>query len=88
MWSEQVHQEGTAAMPCSDLRTKPGGGVSAVPAFAVFARTFGFVIDPRRVRIPRDKGKVERRVRTLHAHLGDSGWSPTKCEAENCRRWP
>ncbi|MCU0636101.1 MAG: IS21 family transposase [Gemmatimonadaceae bacterium] len=48
-----------------------GAGPSAVlsPAFAVFARTCGFVIDPCRVRTPRDKGKVERRVRTLHAHL-------------------
>jgi transposase len=48
-----------------------GAGPSAVlsPAFAVFARTCGFVFDPCRARTPRDEGKVERRVRTLHAHL-------------------
>jgi hypothetical protein len=33
------------------------------PAFAAFARSCGFVVDPCRVRTPRETGNVERRVR-------------------------
>ena len=48
-----------------------GAGPTAVltPAFVAFARSCGVVVDPCRVRTPRDKGKVERRVRVLHESL-------------------
>lgn len=48
-----------------------GAGPSAVftPAFQAFATSCGFTIDPCRVRTPRDKGKVERRVRVIHTAL-------------------
>jgi hypothetical protein len=48
-----------------------GAGPTAVftPAFQAFATSCGFTIDPCRVRTPRDKGKVERRVRVVHAAL-------------------
>lgn len=48
-----------------------GAGPTAVlaPAFQTFATACGFAVDPCRVRTPRDKGKVERRVRVIHDAL-------------------
>lgn len=48
-----------------------GAGPSATltPAFQAFARSCGFTVDACRARTPQDKGKVERRVRTMHTSL-------------------
>ena len=50
-----------------------GAGPSAVitPAFATFARTCGFAVDPCRARTGSDKGKVERAVRTDRGAFAD-----------------
>ena len=50
-----------------------GAGPSAVisPAFATFARTCGFSVDPCRARTGSDKGKVERAVRTDRGVFAD-----------------
>ncbi|CAN5143697.1 IS21-like element ISMac9 family transposase [soil metagenome] len=57
-----------------------GAGPSAVitPAFATFARTCGFAVDPCRARTGSDKGKVERAVRTDRGAFADlfvADWS-------------
>jgi transposase len=48
-----------------------GAGPSAVltPAFQAFASSCGFAVEACRVRTPREKGKVERRVRVVHEAL-------------------
>lgn len=48
-----------------------GAGPTAVitEAYKAYAREAGFVVDPCRVRSPRDKGKVERQVRTERGEL-------------------
>lgn len=48
-----------------------GGGPTAVltPAFQAFATSCGFAVEACRVRTPREKGKVERRVRVVHQAL-------------------
>jgi hypothetical protein len=50
-----------------------GAGPTAVlsPAFATFARTCGFAVDPCRAATGADKGKVERAVRTERAAFAD-----------------
>ena len=50
-----------------------GAGPNAVitPAFATFARTCGFAVDPCRARTGSDKGKVERAVRTDRGVFAD-----------------
>lgn len=65
-----------------NLRTgvASGAGPSAVisPAFATFARTCGFSVDPCRARTGSDKGKVERAVRTdrgVFADLFRAAWA-------------
>lgn len=56
-----------------NLRTAVGRGAGPTavltPAFQTFAQHCGFTVDPCRVRTPRDKGKVERRVRVVHEAL-------------------
>lgn len=50
-----------------------GAGPTALftPAFAIFARTCGFALDACRPRMARDKGKVERAVRTGRGVFAD-----------------
>lgn len=50
-----------------------GAGPTAVltPAFATFARTCGFTIDPCRAATGSDKGKIERRVRAARVDFAD-----------------
>lgn len=57
-----------------------GAGPTAMltPAFATFARTCGFGVDPCRAACGRDKGKAERGVRTHRSLLADllvSSWT-------------
>ncbi len=61
-----------------------GAGSKAVlnTAYAVFARTCGFEIDPCRSRMASDKGKTERSIRIFRESFGDlfhETWS--SCEA-------
>ncbi|WP_310569337.1 IS21 family transposase [Gemmatimonas sp.] len=50
-----------------------GAGPTAVltPAFATFARTCGFAVDPCRAATGSDKGKTERSVRTARTDFAD-----------------
>lgn len=50
-----------------------GAGPTAIvnPAFATFARTCGFAVDPCRAATGSDKGKVEREVRASRVDLAD-----------------
>ncbi|MGC8724563.1 MAG: IS21 family transposase [Acidobacteriota bacterium] len=52
-----------------------GAGPAAVitEAYGAYAREMGFLVDPCRVRTPRDKGKVEREVRSVRAALDVKG---------------
>jgi transposase len=57
-----------------------GAGGSAIinPAFATFARSCGFAVDPCRARTGSDKGKVERGVRSHRGAFADlllANWS-------------
>lgn len=62
-----------AAVRVDNLKTAvaSGAGPSAVltQAYRAYAREMGFVVDPCRARAPRDKGKVEREVRTARLDL-------------------
>lgn len=50
-----------------------GAGPTAVltPAYATFARTCGFTVDPCRAATGSDKGKIERRVRAARVDFAD-----------------
>lgn len=48
-----------------------GTGRGLTPAFAAFARSCGFAVDPCRARTGSDKGKVERAVRTDRGAFAD-----------------
>jgi transposase len=52
-----------------------GGGPTAVltEGYKAYAREMGFLVDPCRVRSPRDKGKVEREVRAQRGDLDLKG---------------
>lgn len=77
-----------------------GAGPTAViaPAFATFARSCGFSVDPCRAATGSDKGKVERRVRSdrgMFADLLQSDWPAvdalqaaldTRCDQVQARR--
>ncbi len=56
-----------------NLRTAVASGAgptaTLTPAFHAFATSCGFVVEACRVRTPREKGKVERRVRVVHDAL-------------------
>jgi len=66
-----------AAVRVDNLKTAVAGGAGPTAvlaeAYRAYAREMGFVVDPCRVRAPRDKGKVEREVRTVRALLEVKG---------------
>lgn len=80
-----------------------GGGPTAVltPAFRTFAQACGFAVDPCRVRVASDKGKIERQVRALRSSYADCfvrawpSWEALQqaldqrsCELQALRRCP
>jgi transposase len=66
-----------AAVRIDNLKTgvSRGAGPTAVinEAYRAYAREAGFVVDPCRARSPKDKGKVEREVRTVRGDLDLKG---------------
>ncbi len=66
-----------AAVRVDNLKTAVarGAGPTAVLSvgYKAYAREMGFVVDPCRARSPRDKGKVEREVRTVRLDLDLGG---------------